>query len=95
MSEEVKKKKKYTKIGNIWEGKFGPYAQLGDNKNKNQDYNFDVKIMVKNAKGDKVLDVVNGAIQLQDPRKRPVKEGQKPRNVPESLKYELVIVTEE
>lgn len=83
-------KKKYTKLGVVWEGEYGPYVRLGESKSKNEQYNFEVQIMVKNSKGEKVALVKNPVLSLFDPRKNEKRAG----NVPEKLKYELMLAEE-
>lgn len=83
-------KNKYTKIGAVLNGEYGPYLVTGDTKGK-EEYQYDVKIQRKNKKGEAVM-VTNPLLSLFDPRKAPVKEGKAPRNVPEKLLYEVFIV---
>lgn len=82
-------KNKYTKIGAMLNGEYGPFLVMGDSKGK-EEFQYTVKIQRKNAKGE-VVQVTNPMLSLFDPRKSPVKEGQKPRNVPDKLLYELFI----
>lgn len=89
-----KKNKTYTKIGTVLEGQYGPYIILGSSKNKDPKYDFEVQVLVKNAKGEKVKLVKNPLLSLYDPRNRTDKDGN-PRKVPDSVKFEVSIVTED
>lgn len=83
-------KNKYTKVGAVLDGQYGPFLILGDTKGK-EEYQYDVKVQRKNKKGEAVM-VTNPMLSLFDPRKTPLKEGQKPRNVPDKLLFEVFIV---
>lgn len=83
-------KKKWVKVGALLKGQYGDYIRLGQNNSKNPKYNYDVKIMVKNSEGTKVLDVLNGSVKLSDPRKFKNQDGSE-RNIPESLRFELLV----
>lgn len=82
-------KKRYTKLGNIWKGEYGPYIRLGDDKSKNPKYNYTVQLRVLDSEGNVVTTVKNPLVSLYDPRKRKVEEGKEPRNVPEALMFEI------
>lgn len=83
-------KNKYTKVGAVLKGQYGPFLILGDTKGK-EEYQYDVKVQRKNKKGEAVM-VTNPLLSLFDPRDTPPKEGKTPRNVPENLLYEVFIV---
>lgn len=91
---ENKSKKKYTKIGAVLKGDYGPYVILGNTRAKDQKYNYDVQVMVKGADGNKLALVKNPILTLRDPRTITRKDGSTP-NVPESVLYELSIVEAE
>jgi predicted MPP superfamily phosphohydrolase len=86
-----KPKKKYTKIGAVLKGQYGPFVVLGNDKAKDDKYNYDVQIMVKNAAGDKLALVKNPMLTLKDPREFLDKDGN-PRQVNDKVMYELSIV---
>lgn len=85
--------KKYTKLGVILEGQYGPFMVLGSTKGK-EEYQYEVQVMVKNSKGEKVALAKNPLISLYDPRKRQVEEG-KERKVPDNLLFEVTLVEDE
>jgi len=84
------KDKKYTKIGSIWQGKYGPVLFTGDEKAQNPDYQFEVQILVKDGKGNKKTVVKNPVLSLKDPREFENRAGK----VPEKLLFEVSIVEE-
>lgn len=86
-----KPKKKYTKIGAVLKGQYGPFVVLGNAKSKDAKFNYDVQIMVKNTSGDKLALVKNPILMLKDPRDFLDKDGN-PRQVNEKVMYELSIV---
>lgn len=84
-------KKKYTKIGAVLKGEYGPFIVLGDENNQNPKYQYDVQIMVKNGAGEKVSHVKNGTLSLKDPRTFTDRDGN-PRKVNEKVLFEISIV---
>jgi hypothetical protein len=63
-------KNKYTKIGAVIQGEYGPFLVLGNTKSKDEKYNYEVQVMVKKADGTKVV-VKNPLLSLFDPRNSP------------------------
>lgn len=51
--------------------KGGPYIGLGDVKNKDPKYNYNVELIVTNSTGEVVFKQKNGFINLVDPRTQP------------------------
>lgn len=82
-------KKKYTKIGAILKGDYGPFMVTGDTKG-NPEYQYEVQIMVKKANGEQLV-LKNPMISLFDPRNAKVEEGKEPRNVSEKLLFEVML----
>lgn len=92
MSEE-KKPKKYTKVGAVLQGKYGPFMVTGNTKATDAKYNYDVLVRVQetDAEGKAVVktQVKNHILTLQDPRDRKDADLSK---IPDTLLYEVVIV---
>jgi hypothetical protein len=85
---------KFVQVGRIMRSKAGKeYISLGSENNKKEEYNFEVQLMVKNSKGEKVALVKNPAIFLNDPR-RPKENGDVP-NVPDFILHNLTLILEE
>ncbi len=85
------KKKKYTNLGVVWKGEYGPYITFGKTNSKDEQYNFEVQLMVKNSKGEKVALVKNPIVSLYDPRNNQKRDTSK---LPESLLYEVTLKEE-
>lgn len=82
--------KKYVKIGEVRKSKKGNnYIQIGSENPKKPEYNIEVQIMVKNAKGEKVALVKNPVVFFNDPR-RPKEDGTVP-NVPDFILETLTL----
>lgn len=76
--------KKYVQVGRLLKSKAGnEYISLGSEGNKNEKYDFEVQVMVKNAKGEKVALLKNPALFFSDPR-REREDGSVP-NIPEFI----------
>lgn len=88
------KKKKYTKVGTVLDGKWGKFITLGDEKNPKADYKFDVQIRVTKADGT-IVQVKNGSLKMMDPRKRPGITEEQAAKIPESIVSELFITQDE
>lgn len=78
------KKSIYVKVGEVRRSKKGNnYISLGSENPKKPEYNFEVQVMVKNSKGEKVALVKNPTLFFNDPR-QPKKDGTVP-NVPDFI----------
>lgn len=93
MAEE-KKKKKYTKIGAVLQGKYGPFLVTGNTKSTKPEYNYDVLVRVQESvmvDGKPVVktQVKNAILTLQDPRNRKDADLNK---IPDTLLYDVSIV---
>lgn len=91
MSE--KKQKKYTKIGAVLKGQYGPFIVMGNDRANKPEYKYEVQIMVRDAQGNQVVLVKNPMVKLQDPRSFVREDGTSP-NVPDKIMYDLTLVTD-
>lgn len=90
------KQSKYVKIGNVIKTKKGGFAlALGNDRAKDDKWNFSVDISVKDAKGNVVYTQSNGFLNLFDPRKRPNASEEDVARVPEALKFEVTAIRDE
>lgn len=89
--------KKYTKVGTVMSKKdnTGVFVALGNDRAKNKKYQFFVELVVKDADGNQVATTRNGILSVQDPRKRPGITEEQLSKIPDNVKHELVLVTEE
>lgn len=87
--------KKFVKVGSMLRRKDGKgsFIVLGKEGSKKEQYNFDVKIAVRDSSGKVVAEVVNPILNLRDPRLGlPDEQAAK---LPASLEAELSFVVEE
>lgn len=86
--------KKYTKIGAVLNMGKGPFVVLGNEKEKNEAYRYNVEVRVTNLKGEKVAYSKNGTLSLFDPRKRKGITEEQAAKVPAVVQWELVLTEE-
>ncbi len=84
--------KKYVDLGVVWDGQYGPYLSFGRSNAKDEKYNFEVQILVKDSKGNKITVVKNPRVSLRDPRRNEKRDASK---IPEKLLYEVTLVQDE
>ena len=92
---QMTKTKKYVKLGVIMKGEKGPYLILGNNKNKNADFNYSVEVRVVDNSGNKKAYTKNGILSLFNPRKRPGITEEQASRIPKSLEYDVMLVVDE
>ena len=86
---------KFTKIGTIMKKDGKPFVVLGNTHSTNKKFNYDVEITVKDSDGNVVAKAKNGFLSLKDPRENPnLKEGQLEK-IPEHVKHELILATDD
>jgi uncharacterized protein YxjI len=87
-------KAKFHKIGSVFKKKDKPgsYVALGNPNSKNEKYKTTVEITLKDAKGEKVVQLSNGFLTVLDPRKRRDITEEQASKIPEHLISELFIV---
>lgn len=65
------KKNKYTRVGQVLKGKDGgSYITLGNDRNKDPQYNFSVEVTVRDSSGEVVAKQTDGYLNVFDPRSR-------------------------
>jgi hypothetical protein len=80
----MSEKSKFVKVGELRKSKAGnEYIMLGSENSQKPEYNFEVQVMVKNSKGEKVALVKNPRLFFNNPR-RPKEDGTVP-NVPDFI----------
>jgi len=92
----VLKKRKFTKVGQVWAKKDDPeafFVKLGQ-KGKNADYDLTVEITVKNAAGEIVAQQTDGFLNLSDPRKSPFADEASLSKVP-GLRFDILLPQEQ
>jgi len=84
----------FLKVGEVRKSKKGTkYLQLGSENSKKPEYNFEVQVLVKDAKGNKIAVVKNPALFFNDPR-RPKQDGSVP-NIPDFILETVSVRLEE
>ena len=88
-----KKVNKYVKVGNVIKTKKGNFTlALGNNRAKDDKWNYSVEFTVKDAKGNVVYQQTDGFLNLFDPRKRPNASEEEVARIPETLKFEVTAI---
>lgn len=88
--------RKFHKVGNVQmkKDRSGTTIALG-NYNKNPAYQTTVEMIVRDAQGNVLAKQVGGFLQVSDPRKRPGITEEQVEKIPEWIKYEINLVSEE
>ena len=89
------KKRKFTKIGTVWnkkDDKDSFFVRLG-NEGTKPEYNYSVEITVKDGNGKIVASQKDGTLTLSDPRKSPFAKPEALAKVP-NLQFDVLVATE-
>lgn len=88
--------KKFIKVGTVQAKKSGDgvTVSLGSNS-KNPKYATTTEIVVRDGQGNVLGKAQGGYLMVQDPRQRPGITEDQASKIPDWIKYELVLVTEE
>lgn len=87
-------KKKYTKIGTVLLGQYGEFITLGDEKNNNANFKYNVEIRVTDNEGKKLFQGKNVRISMLDPRNKPGLTEEKREKIPKAISSELFIISD-
>ena len=86
---------KFTRLGVVMSRKDGKgtFVSLGS-RSKNEKYKLDVEVTVKDSSGKIVAQATNPILNVQNPRTNPNLTEEQIARIPDSIKNELVLVTD-